>query len=768
MQSHVIEHQIAGELNARPEQVQAAVRLLDEGATVPFIARYRKEVTGGLDDSQLRTLESRLGYLRELADRRQVILRSIEEQGKLTPELARELNDADSKTRLEDLYLPYKPKRRTKGQMAIEAGLEPLADLLLGDPMKDPEQEAVRFLNAEQGITDGKAALDGARYILMERFAEQADLLEKLRDYLWHNATLRARVVAGKEQEGAKFKDYFEHDEPLHKAPSHRVLAMLRGRNEGILNLVLVTGEDEGTSPCEGIIAHHLRLNLQHRPADKWLQGVVSWTWKIKLSLQMETELIGRIRESAEEEAIKVFAMNLKDLLMAAPVGMRCTMGLDPGIRTGVKVAVVDATGKLVDHATIYPFEPKRQVDQSLKTLSELCQKHKVELISIGNGTASRETDRLVSDLFERYPAAKAQKIVVSEAGASVYSASELASQEFPDLDVSIRGAVSIARRLQDPLAELVKIDPKSIGVGQYQHDVGQSQLARRLDAVVEDCVNAVGVDVNTASVALLNRVSGLSQTLAQNIVAYRDENGAFQHRQQLLKVSRLGPKAFEQCAGFLRIRGGSNPLDGSAVHPESYPVVERILAKLEQTVDSLLGNSSLLRTLKPTDYTDEQFGVPTVTDIIGELDKPGRDPRPEFKTATFKEGVEKISDLVPEMVLEGVVTNVTNFGAFVDIGVHQDGLVHISSLTDRFVKDPREVVKAGDIVRVKVLEVDVPRKRISLTMRLDEKAGQPARKPAEPRHTGNARPKQAPRQSPPTEGAMGSAFAAALSKLKK
>lgn len=769
MQSHVIEHQIAGELNARPEQVQAAVRLLDEGATVPFIARYRKEVTGGLDDSQLRTLESRLGYLRELADRRQVILRSIEEQGKLTPELARELNEADSKTRLEDLYLPYKPKRRTKGQMAIEAGLEPLADLLLSDPMKDPEQEAVRFLNAEQGISDNKAALDGARYILMERFAEQADLLEKLRDYVWQSATLRARVVAGKEPEGAKFKDYFEHDEPLHKAPSHRVLAMLRGRNEGILNLALVTGDDESTSPCEGIIAHHLRLNLQSRPADKWLQGVVSWTWKIKLSLQMETELIGRIRESAEEEAIKVFAMNLKDLLMAAPAGMRCTMGLDPGIRTGVKVAVVDATGKLVDTATIYPFEPKRQIDQSLKTLNELCQKHKVELISIGNGTASRETDRLVSVLFERDPAAKAQKIVVSEAGASVYSASELASQEFPDLDVSLRGAVSIARRLQDPLAELVKIDPKSIGVGQYQHDVGQSQLARRLDAVVEDCVNAVGVDVNTASVALLNRVSGLSQTLAQNIVAYRDEHGAFQHRQQLLKVSRLGPKAFEQCAGFLRIRGGSNPLDGSAVHPESYPVVERILAKLEQTVDSLLGNSSLLRTLKPADYTDEQFGVPTVTDIIGELDKPGRDPRPEFKTATFKEGVEKISDLVPEMVLEGVVTNVTNFGAFVDIGVHQDGLVHISSLTDRFVKDPREVVKAGDIVRVKVLELDVPRKRISLTMRLDEKAGQPARKPAEPRHTGNnAKSKQVPRQSTPTDGAMGSAFAAALSKLKK
>ncbi|MFM5839346.1 Tex family protein [Aeromonas rivipollensis] len=770
MHSHVIERQIAGELNARPEQVQAAVRLLDEGSTVPFIARYRKEVTGGLDDSQLRTLESRLGYLRELEDRRQVIIRSIEEQGKLTPELARELNGADSKTRLEDLYLPYKPKRRTKGQMAIEAGLEPLASLLLTDPMQDPEQAAAAFLNAELGIADNKAALDGARYILMERFAEQADLLEKLRDYLWQNATLRARVVAGKEQEGAKFKDYFEHDEPLHKAPSHRVLAMLRGRNEGILNLALVTGDDESASPCEGIIAHHLKLNLQSRPADKWLQGVVSWTWKIKLSLQMETELIGRIRESAEDEAIKVFAMNLKDLLMAAPAGMRCTMGLDPGISTGVKVAVVDATGKLVDHATIYPFEPKRQIDQSLKTLSELCQKHKVELISIGNGTASRETDRLVSDLFERYPAAKAQKIVVSEAGASVYSASELASQEFPDLDVSIRGAVSIARRLQDPLAELVKIDPKSIGVGQYQHDVGQSQLARRLDAVVEDCVNAVGVDVNTASVALLNRVSGLSQTLAQNIVAYRDENGAFKSRQQLLKVSRLGPKAFEQCAGFLRIRGGNNPLDGSAVHPESYPVVERILAQLEETVDSLLGNSSLLRSLKPADYTDEQFGVPTVTDIIGELDKPGRDPRPEFKTATFRDGVEKISDLVPEMVLEGVVTNVTNFGAFVDIGVHQDGLVHISSLTDRFVKDPREVVKAGDIVRVKVLEVDAPRKRISLTMRLDEKAGQPARKPAEsrPSGAGSARHRQEPKQSAPAGGAMGNAFAAALSKMKK
>ncbi|MFM4720752.1 Tex family protein [Aeromonas bivalvium] len=774
---HTIEKQIATELSARPEQVNAAIRLLDEGATVPFIARYRKEVTQGLDDAQLRTLESRLGYLRELEERRRTILGSIEEQGKLTPELARALAEADTKTRLEDLYLPYKPKRRTKGQMAIEAGLEPLADRLFGDPTRDPEQEAAAFLNIEAGIADTKAALDGARYILMERFAEQAPLLARLRDYLWHNATLRARVVAGKEQEGAKFKDYFEHDEPLHKAPSHRVLAMLRGRNEGVLNLALVAGDDENASPCEGIIAHQLGIQARGRAADKWLQGVVSWTWKIKLSLQMETELIGQIRERAEEEAIKVFAMNLQDLLMAAPAGMRTTMGLDPGIRTGVKVAVVDATGKLVDTATIYPFEPKKQVEQSLKTLRDLCVKHKVELVSIGNGTASRETDRLTAELFKRYPEARAQQIVVSEAGASVYSASELASLEFPGLDVSLRGAVSIARRLQDPLAELVKIDPKSIGVGQYQHDVGQSQLARKLDAVVEDCVNAVGVDVNTASVPLLTRVSGLSQTLAQNIVAYRDEHGAFQSRQQLLKVSRLGPKAFEQCAGFLRIRGGSHPLDGSAVHPESYPVVERILARLQQQVETLLGNSSLLQSLRPADYTDERFGVPTVTDIIRELDKPGRDPRPEFKTATFKEGVEKISDLVPDMVLEGVVTNVTNFGAFVDVGVHQDGLVHISALTDRFIKDPREVVKAGDVVRVKVLEVDAPRKRISLTMRLDQQAGEagerksrgeaPRRAPTQGKMAKPARP-ASQGKSPAEHGAFGNAFAAAFAKARK
>ncbi|MGY3926987.1 Tex family protein [Aeromonas simiae] len=771
-----IETQIATELAARPEQVQAAIRLLDEGATVPFIARYRKEVTGGLDDTQLRNLESRLGYLRELEDRRQSILRSIEEQGKLTAELARDIRAADSKTRLEDLYLPYKPKRRTKGQMAIEAGIEPLAELLLSDPMREPEQEAPAYLNAEAGFADSKAVLDGARYILMERFAEQAGLLEKLRDFLWQHANLRARLVPGKEQEGAKFKDYFEHDEPLARAPSHRVLAMLRGRNEGVISLTLHTGEEEGASPCEGIIARHLGLSFSGRPADKWLQGVVSWTWRIKLSLQMETELVGRIRESAEEEAIKVFAMNLKDLLMAAPAGMRTTMGLDPGIRTGVKVAVVDATGKLVDTATIYPFEPKRQVEQSLKTLRDLCVKHKVELISIGNGTASRETDKLAGELFSRYPEARAQKIVVSEAGASVYSASELAANEFPDLDVSLRGAVSIARRLQDPLAELVKIDPKSIGVGQYQHDVSQTQLARKLEAVIEDCVNAVGVDVNTASAPLLARVSGLSQTLAQNIVQFRDDNGAFASRQQLLKVSRLGPKAFEQCAGFLRIRGGANPLDGSAVHPESYPVVERILAKLQQSVESLLGNSALLKELKPADYTDERFGVPTVTDIIGELDKPGRDPRPEFKTATFREGVEKVSDLEPEMVLEGVVTNVTNFGAFVDVGVHQDGLVHISSLTDRFIKDPREVVKAGDIVRVKVLEVDVPRGRISLTMRMDEQAGK--RKPrGEDRRASGARGGNGPRErqqgsarreDKPQNGALGNAFAAAFANARK
>ena len=759
-----INHLIASELSVRPDQVNAAVHLLDEGATVPFIARYRKEVTGGLDDTQLRHLEQRLGYLRELEDRRQVILNSIDEQGKLTPQLKAELLAADTKTRLEDLYLPYKPKRRTKGQIAIEAGLEPLADKLLANPLLVPEQEAQAFLNPEQQISDTKAALDGARYILMERFAEEAGLLEKLRSYLWQYGQLQARLVDGKAEEGAKFKDYFEHQEPIARTPSHRTLAMLRGRNEGILSLALVLESESDASPCEGIIASHLGLKFTGRPADAWLASVVSWTWKIKLSTQMEGELISRLREQAEEEAIRVFSSNLKDLLMAAPAGMKSTMGLDPGIRTGVKVAIVDETGKLVATDTIYPFEPKRQLEQSIETLHRLCMQHKVGLISIGNGTASRETDRLVAEMQKRYPECKAQKVVVSEAGASVYSASELAALEFPNLDVSLRGAVSIARRLQDPLAELVKIDPKSIGVGQYQHDVSQSQLARNLDAVVEDCVNAVGVDVNTASVPLLTRVSGLSKTLAQNIVSHRDDNGPFANRQQLLKVSRLGPKAFEQCAGFLRIANGDNPLDASSVHPEAYPVVERILAKSGKGVRELLGNSPLLKGLKAADFTDERFGIPTVTDIIGELDKPGRDPRPEFKTATFREGVEELKDLRPEMILEGTVTNVTNFGAFVDIGVHQDGLVHISALTDRFIKDPREVVKAGDIVKVKVLEVDTHRKRIALTMRLNDEAPK-ADKSAAPNSSRQERSHRAPRQEPVVNNAFAAAFANAKRK---
>lgn len=755
-----ISHIIAQELQARIEQVDSAIRLLDDGATVPFIARYRKEVTGGLDDTQLRMLEQRLGYLRELEDRRQSILSSIEEQGKLSPALRADILAADTKTRLEDLYLPFKPKRRTKGQIAIEAGLEPLADTLLANPLLDPESEAQAFLNPEQNVPDIKTALDGARYILMERFAEDAALLEKVRSYLWQHAELQAHVIPGKEQQGVKFKDYFEHQEPLARVPSHRMLAMLRGRNEGFLSLNLRAGEDGAAHPCEGLIAAHLNLALANRPADRWLSGVVSWTWKIKLAPQMETELIGRVREQAEEEAIRVFASNLKDLLMAAPAGMKATMGLDPGIRTGVKVAVVDATGKLVATDTVYPFEPRLQVEATLNTLATLCERYKVELISIGNGTASRETDRLVGELLKRHPGLAAQKVVVSEAGASVYSASELAAQEFPQLDVSLRGAVSIARRLQDPLAELVKIDPKSIGVGQYQHDVSQSQLAKNLDTVVEDCVNAVGVDANTASVPLLTRVSGLTKTLAQNIVLHRDEHGPFSDRQQLLKVSRLGPKAFEQCAGFLRIANGNNPLDASSVHPEAYPVVERILARTSKPVSELLGNGELLRTLRAADFTDERFGIPTVTDIIAELDKPGRDPRPDFRTATFRDGVESIKDLQPGMVLEGCVTNVANFGAFVDIGVHQDGLVHISALTDRFIKDPREVVKAGDIVRVKVVEVDEARKRIALTMRLqDETATKsvPLQQSAKPAKIG----KEAQRnKSPVTSNAFAEAFA--------
>ncbi|WP_034460311.1 Tex family protein [Buttiauxella noackiae] len=767
---------IASELKARNEQVDAAVRLLDEGNTVPFIARYRKEVTGGLDDTQLRQLETRLGYLRELEDRRQTILKSITEQGKLSDELAAAINGTLSKTELEDLYLPYKQKRRTRGQIAIEAGLEPLAELLWNDPSHTPEEAAASYVDADKGVADTKAALDGARYILMERFAEDAALLAKVRNYLWKNAHLVATVVSGKEEEGAKFRDYFDHHEPIATAPSHRALAMFRGRNEGILQLALNADPQHDEPPresyCEQIIIDHLGLRLNNAPADAWRRAVVSWTWRIKVLMHLETELMGTVRERAEDEAINVFARNLHDLLMAAPAGLRATMGLDPGLRTGVKVAVVDATGKLVATDTIYPHTG--QAAKAAVAVAALCEKHNVELVAIGNGTASRETERFFLDVQQQFPKVTAQKVIVSEAGASVYSASELAALEFPDLDVSIRGAVSIARRLQDPLAELVKIDPKSIGVGQYQHDVSQSQLAKKLDAVVEDCVNAVGVDLNTASVPLLTRVAGLTRMMAQNIVNWRDENGRFQNRQQLLKVSRLGPKAFEQCAGFLRINHGDNPLDASTVHPEAYPIVERILAATEQALQDLMGNGEALRGLSPRDFTDERFGVPTVTDIIKELEKPGRDPRPEFKTAKFADGVETMNDLQPGMVLEGAVTNVTNFGAFVDIGVHQDGLVHISSLSDKFIDDPHKVVKAGDIVKVKVIEVDLARKRIALTMRLDEQPGESNRRGSAPREQTERRPaqQQKPRGRENTSNsagnsAMSDALAAALGKKR-
>lgn len=766
---------IADELRARNEQVEAAVRLLDEGNTVPFIARYRKEVTGGLDDTQLRQLETRLGYLRELEDRRKVILKSIDEQGKLSDALASAINSTLSKTELEDLYLPFKPKRRTRGQIAIEAGLEPLADTLWHNPSRVPEQEAANYIDADKGVTDTKAALDGARYILMERFAEDAALLAKVRNYLLKQAHLVSVVVPGKEEEGAKFRDYFDHHEPVATVPSHRALAMFRGRNEGILQLSLNADpqfdEPPRESYCEQLIIDHLDLRLNGAPADTWRRAVVSWTWRIKILMHLETELMGTLRERAEEEAINVFARNLSDLLMAAPAGLRATMGLDPGLRTGVKVAVVDATGKLVATDTIYPHTG--QAAKAAACVAALCEKHQVELVAIGNGTASRETERFFLDVQKQFPAiSHVQKVIVSEAGASVYSASELAALEFPDLDVSIRGAVSIARRLQDPLAELVKIDPKSIGVGQYQHDVSQSQLAKKLDAVVEDCVNAVGVDLNTASVPLLTRVAGLTRMIAQNIVAWRDENGQFRNRQQLLNVSRLGPKAFEQCAGFLRINQGDNPLDASTVHPEAYPVVERILAATHQALQDLMGNSELLRALPVSQFTDQRFGLPTVTDIIKELEKPGRDPRPEFKTAQFAEGVETLNDLLPGMVLEGAVTNVTNFGAFVDIGVHQDGLVHISSLADRFVDDPHKVVKAGDIVKVKVMEVDLQRKRIALTMRLDE---QPGESQSRSSPTAERSPKKAApaarggRNSHSSAGnsAMGDALSAAFNKKR-
>jgi uncharacterized protein len=777
-----IEQRLALELAAKPAQVAAAIALLDEGATVPFIARYRKEATGGLDDTQLRNLEERLRYLRELEERREAIVNSITEQGKMTPELLDAVMHAEDKTRLEDLYLPYKQKRRTKAQIAIEAGLAPLADALLADPTLNPDEQAAGYLREafetadgkNPGVADAKAALDGARQILMERFAEDATLLQSLREYVQEHGVVESKVVEGKQEEGEKFADYFDYSEPLAAVPSHRALALLRGRREGVLDVTLRLDSEEEKpkwdaphNPCESRISARFGIKQAGRPADKWLADTVRWTWRVKSFMHLETELMGALREKAELDAINVFATNLKALLLAAPAGPRATMGLDPGLRTGVKVAVVDATGKVVDTATIYPHQPRNDWHGALHTLSQLAAKHGVQLISIGNGTASRETDKLAQDLIKQNPELKLTKIVVSEAGASVYSASEYASRELPELDVSLRGAVSIARRLQDPLAELVKIDPKSIGVGQYQHDVSQTQLARSLDAVVEDCVNAVGVDVNTASAPLLARVSGLSASVAQSIVTYRDMKGAFASRAALKNVPRLGDKTFEQAAGFLRVMGGENPLDASAVHPESYPVVEKILADIQKDVRGVIGESKLLKSLSPAKYADEKFGVPTVTDIIKELEKPGRDPRPEFTTATFKEGVEEISDLRPDMILEGVVTNVAAFGAFVDIGVHQDGLVHISALSNTFVKDPHTVVKAGQVVKVKVLEVDVKRKRIALTMRLSDSAPVAGARPEQrgDRNDRRAMGQQQKQQS--REPAQQSSMAAAFAKLR-
>ncbi len=774
---------LATELSARPQQVAAAIELLDEGATVPFIARYRKETTGGLDDIQLRLLEERLRYLRELEERRATILESIQSQGKLTGELQALISAAEDKTALEDLYLPYKPKRRTKAMIAREAGLEPLADALLANPMLAPEDEAQKYLRAEPVkseekdtvVPDVKTALEGAKQILMERFAENAGLLSRVRDYLMAHGVVESSVIDGQQEAGAKFADYFNYSETWKTIPSHRALAIFRGRNEGFLSSRLILDSEAGdekpawSSPfnaCEDMIAGHAGIANKGRPADKWLAEVVRWTWRIKVSLHLETELMAGLREKAERDAIQVFASNLKDLLLAAPAGPRATMGLDPGIRTGCKVAVVDRTGQVLETATVYPHEPRRDWDGTLHTLAALAKKHNVDLISIGNGTASRETDKLAAELIKLLPDQKMTRIVVTEAGASVYSASEFASKELPDMDVSLRGAVSIARRLQDPLAELVKIDPKSIGVGQYQHDVNQSQLARALDAVVEDCVNAVGVDVNTASAALLARVSGLSNSVASNIVSHRNAHGAFASRAALKAVPRLGEKAFEQAAGFLRIREGDNPLDSSSVHPEAYPLVEKILADIQKDVKTVMGDGKLLKSLHAEKYADERFGLPTVTDILKELEKPGRDPRPEFKSATFQDGVERLSDLLPGMILEGVVTNVAAFGAFVDIGVHQDGLVHISALAEKYVKDPRDVVKAGDVVKVKVLEVDEKRKRIALTMRLNDSAA--GREKNQNSSAGAAvRPKMAgnPRQMPslataPSGGAMAEAFA--------
>jgi len=715
----LINTRIAKELNVQTAQVTAAVDLLKEGATVPFIARYRKEKTGGLDDTQLRKLEERLGYLTELEARRAAVLKSINEQGKLTPEIERAIGAADTKVELEDLYAPFKPKRRTKAQIAREAGLEPLADVLLANPTLDPQKEAEKYIAADKGVSDSKAALEGARSILIERMGENAKLVGDLRQWLWATGLIISKVLKGKQTEGAKFSDYFDFRQPVRQIPSHRALALLRGRNEGFLDLDLdVEVDPSRPHPAEGKIMAAFNIADRGRLADKWLIDTVKLAWKTRLHTSLAADLLTRVKEESDSAAIGVFKTNLKDLLLAAPAGPRVTMGLDPGIRTGVKVAVVDQTGKVLDTATVYPHEPRNDWNGALATLTALCVKHKVDVIAIGNGTASRETDKLAGDLMKKMPDLKLTKVIVSEAGASVYSASEIAAKEFPNLDVSLRGAVSIARRLQDPLAELVKIEPKAIGVGQYQHDVNQSELARSLDAVVEDCVNSVGVDVNMASVPLLARVAGLNATIAANIVLHRDENGAFKKRTDIKKVARLGPKAFEQAAGFLRIANGPNPLDASAVHPEAYEVVERIAKQMKRPVKAMIGDSAFLKSINPKEFADERFGTPTVIDILAELEKPGRDPRPEFKTAEFKEGVEKISDLRPGMMLEGVVTNVTAFGAFVDIGVHQDGLVHVSELADKFVKDPREIVKAGDVVKVRVKDVDVERKRIALTMK--------------------------------------------------
>ena len=767
--------QLAQELNVRPQQVASVIELLNDGATVPFIARYRKEATGGLDDTVLRNLDSRLLYLRDLEDRRGAILTSISEQGKLTPELEKELQTADTKQRLEDLYAPFKPKRRTRAQIAREAGLEPLADAILADLNCDPAVLAAQYLNAEANINDAKAALDGARDILAERYAENADLLANMREHLWSHGYLYSKVAEGKEAEGANFRDWFDFNEPLRTLPSHRILAMLRGRQQGALELRIGLESSQDVlvpHPCIERVAQFLKLgndlfSAAPSPRGKWMADVARWTWRVKLLTMFETEMITRLRESAETEAIRVFAANLKDLLLAAPAGPKAVLGLDPGIRTGVKVAAIDHTGKLVETATVYPFEPRRDRAGALATLATIARRHKIELVAIGNGTASRETEKLVGDLMAAQPDLNLTRVVVSEAGASVYSASELAALEFPDLDVSLRGAASIARRLQDPLAELVKIEPKAIGVGQYQHDLNQRELARSLDAVVEDCVNAVGVDVNTASAALLARVSGLNSTLAKNIVSYRDEKGVFPNRMALKEVSRFGEKAFEQAAGFLRIPNGDNPLDASSVHPEAYPVVERILKKISAGMKDVIGNRDKLKGLSPSEFVDEKFGVPTVRDILAELEKPGRDPRPEFKTATFKEGVETINDLLPGMILEGVVTNVANFGAFVDIGVHQDGLVHISALAEKFVSDPRDVVRVGQMVKVRVQEVDVPRKRIALTMRLNDEAP-PARSMNAGAGAGGGNGGKPRRPASAPEPVGNNAMAAAFAKLKR